>query len=235
MLNEIVDAFHGEGKLSRLLRSFDEMLDRCREMLLLTDPANVNSADMNRVYEEIYRLDRMINRGDRRMRYQILKHLTDSAAQDASICMVLVVVCKDAERIGDYCKNIFEVLLYAGPSRFASMHVGQFQRIRDQVAEMIPRTQRAFVTGDVISAQAVIASAGELSKLADFIVQEILEAKGEQITEPASKVLLARHYKRMSSHLSNICTAVTSPVDMLGYHDDEEMTHRAEPEDAASA
>lgn len=235
MLNEIVDAFQGDGKLSHLLRSFDEMLDRCREMLLLTNPASVASADMNRLYEEIYRLDRLINRADRRMRYQILRHLSDSPQDDASICMVLVVVCKDAERIGDYCKNIFEVLLYTGPSRFASMHVGQFQSIRDQVAGMIPRTQRAFVKGDVIAAQEVIACAGDLSKQADFIVQEILEGKSEQLTEPASKVLLARHYKRMSSHLSNICTAVTSPVDMLGYHDDEAMSHRTEPEDAASA
>ncbi len=227
MLREIIDAFKSESAIRDMLRQFDQMLEKAAWIFSQTSPQNVTAKDVEKIYEEIYANDKQINALERAIRYQILGHLNVNPTGDASTCMVLMVVSKDAERIGDYCKNIFEVLLYCGPSRYASMHVGEFQEIRDRVEEMMPAARKAFNKSDVATSQSVIETAEEIGKQADFIVQQILEGKNPEVKEPAGQVLLARQYKRITSHLSNICTAVTSPVDMLGYHQrGESQPHR---------
>ncbi len=226
MFKNLIDAFRSGDALSEMLQQFDQMLSKAEWVFSQTSPTNVSAADVQNIYEEIYANDRQINELERSIRYRILGHLTVNPGEDASTCMMLMVVIKDAERIGDYCKNIFEVLLYCGPSRYASVHVGEFQEVRAKVEQMLPETRQAFSRGDVVTAQQVMEVASGITQQTDFIVQQVLEAAGGEIKEPAAQALLARHYKRISSHLSNICTAVTSPVDMLGYHDEKRKAKR---------
>ncbi len=218
MLKNLIEAFRGGDALREMLQRFDRMLDKADWVFSQTSPPNVVAADLQKIRDGIYANDRRINELERSIRYRVLTHLTVNPGEDASTCMMLMVVTKDAERIGDYCKNIFEVLLYCGASRYASVHVGELQDVRHKVERMMPLTRRAFSGGDVIAAQEVIESAGDISQQTDSLVQQILQTEESQATEPAAQVLLARHYKRISSHLSNICSAITSPVDMLGYY-----------------
>ena len=218
MLKNLIEAFRGGDALREMLQRFDQMLDKADWVFSQTSPDNVSTADLQKVRNGIYANDRRINELERSIRYRVLTHLTVNPGEDASTCMMLMVVTKDAERIGDYCKNIFEVLLYCGASRYASMHVGELQDVRRKVEQMMPQTRQAFSGGDVIAAQQVIESAGSISQQTDSLVQQILQAEESPAKEPAAQALLARHYKRISSHLSNICSAITSPVDMLGYY-----------------
>jgi phosphate uptake regulator len=220
MLKNLIEAFRGGDALREMLLRFDQMLDKAEWVFAHTSPENVSAADVEKVHEEIYASDRRINELERSIRYRVLTHLTVNPGEDASTCMMLMVVAKDAERIGDYCKNIFEVLQYCGAPRYSSMHEGELQAVRRQVEQMMPQTRQAFGGGDVVAAQQVIESAGNISQQTDSLVQGILRAAESPAKEPAAQVLLARHYKRVSSHLSNICSAITSPVDMLGYYDE---------------
>ncbi len=217
MLKNLSDA-HRHDAFGPMFHQLDDMLIKSEWVFSQTSPENVRTADVSSLYEDIYDHDRQINSLERSIRNDVLRYLAAHGAGEASTCLMLMVVIKDAERIGDYCKNIFEVLLYCGPSRYASVHVGEFQLIRGQVRTMLPLTRQACSRGDLAAAQQVIHAAGGVSRQTDFMVQQILEATDSEVPEPAAQVLLARHYKRISSHLSNICTAVTSPVDMLGYH-----------------
>ena len=218
MFKNLIEAFRGPDALNEMLQQFNRMLEKAQWIFSATSPEKAAPGDVQRLLEDIYAKDRQINELEHAIRYRILTHLTVNPGEDASTCMMLMVVTKDAERIGDYCKNVFEVLQYCGHQRYASVHVGEFKEVRVQVEEMVPQARQAFSRGDVVSAQAVIENAGGISQRTDAIVQQILEAGEGQVAESAAQVLLARHYKRISSHLSNICTAVTSPVDMLGYY-----------------
>jgi len=218
MLKNLIEAFRGGDALREMLQKFDQMLDKADWVFSQTSPDTVGAADMTKVRDGIYAHDRSINELERSIRYRVLTHLTVNPGEDASTCMMLMVVTKDAERIGDYCKNIFEVLMYCGTSRYVTVHAGALQEVRLKVAQMMPQARQAFSGGDVIAAQQVIESSGGISQETDSLVQQVLQAEGSPTKEPAAQVLLARHYKRISSHLSNICSAVTSPVDMLGYY-----------------
>ncbi len=222
MLKNLIEAFRGGDALSEMLQKFDQMLDKGDWVFSQTSLDNVSAADLQKIRDEIDPNDRRINELERSIRYRVLTHLTVNPGEDASTCMMLMVVTKDAERIGDYCKNIFEVLMFCGATRYASVHVGELQEVRRKVQKMMPQTRQAFSGGDVIAAQRVIESAGDISQQTDSLVQQILQAEDSPAKEPAAQVLLARHYKRISSHLSNICSAITSPVDMLGYYYERE-------------
>ena len=218
MLKNLIEAFRGGDALREMLQKFDQMLDKADWVFSQTSPDIVNAADLQKVRDDIYANDRRINELERSIRYRVLTHLTVNPGEDASTCMMLMIVTKDAERIGDYCKNIFEVLLYCGASRYASVHVDELQDVRRKVEQMMPQTRQAFSGGNVIVAQQVIESAGGVSQQTDSLVQGILQAEETPAKEPAAQALLARHYKRISSHLSNLCSAIPSPVDMLGYY-----------------
>ena len=118
-MSKHVDAGQGEQGLASLFGVLDEMMSHYQWVFDQTDPHIVTTVDIEPVSEEIYVRDKRINALERKMRYEVLRHLTSHPEPQVSIGMMLVVVSKDAEAIGDYCKNIFEVLLYVGPSRYA--------------------------------------------------------------------------------------------------------------------
>ena len=111
MLKNLIDAFRSGDPLSEMLQKFNTMLDKAEWVFAQTAPEKIKAANVQDLYESIYANDRQINELERAIRYRILSHLTVNPGEDASSCMMLMVVIKDAERIGDYCKNIFEVLL----------------------------------------------------------------------------------------------------------------------------
>ena len=57
----------------------------------------------------LYERDVAVNELERSIRRKVLRHLTVNPGHDVAICLALMSVAKDAERIGDYCKNVFEV------------------------------------------------------------------------------------------------------------------------------
>ncbi len=128
-------------------------------------------------------------------------------------------VVKDAERIGDYCKNIFEVgKFYRGSFPHREYHdpLGQ---IRDTLQESFAPTKKAFLDEDTQPAKEIVQKLEALGKNCDMIIQQLLCTTGDiPAGEAVAYVLLARHYKRISSHLSNIATSVISPVPLLDFH-----------------
>ncbi|MGL6249548.1 MAG: PhoU domain-containing protein, partial [Billgrantia desiderata] len=88
--------------LTQMLRDGAWMFDRANEVLHSTVPAD-------EVRQPLYERDRSINELERSIRRKVLRHLTVNPGHDVAICLALMSVAKDAERIGDYCKNVFEV------------------------------------------------------------------------------------------------------------------------------
>ena len=71
------------------------------------------------------------------------------------------------------------------------------------------------------AAHHVIDQTGATLKKCDLLIQQLLSLDdGLPPAEAVAYVLLARHYKRVNSHLSNIATGVVSPIPMLDYLDE---------------
>ena len=117
MLKEIIDVFRGRhSPLDEVADEFRRMLQISLQMLDIVEPyvfkAGLPLDQRRRVYE----LDVEINKLERSVRKRLITHITLQPSQ-VPYCLLLMTISKDAERVGDYVKNIAEVGDLGGGAR----------------------------------------------------------------------------------------------------------------------
>ncbi|MBN1943364.1 MAG: hypothetical protein JW849_08735 [Phycisphaerae bacterium] len=221
MWKEIINAFRHTDVVETLEGKIGEMLDAGQWMFQQVSDLLARKRRADALRDALYEKDRRINQLEQEIRERIVTHLTVGNPQDLGPCLVLMSVVKDAERIGDYCKNIFEVgKFYQGEFTRPEFH-GPLEEIASTIQEMFERTKTALLENDAALAKQVIAKKGNISKSCNLLVQQLLSL--EETDAPAGEVvayaLLARYYKRVESHLSNLASSVVAPVPLLDFHE----------------
>jgi len=115
MLTELLRAWRKRDLLRRIFDEFIQMLDISRGMFEAVCEVLEGKRKLEEVKVTIYQHDQEINKLEQTIRTQLLEHLTLRPGVDISACLVLMSVVKDAERLGDYCKNLIDVVGKDGP------------------------------------------------------------------------------------------------------------------------
>ena len=221
MFSEILKALRARRIAEELLTELDQMLSHTAWMFDRASSVLERTVTAEEVRDSLYRRDREVNELERSMRRKIVRHLTINPGSEVAGCLMFMSLAKDAERIGDYCKNVFEVGVFFRRQLRAQRYAGPLTEVRRQVQAMFDQARHAIGQADPDTARSVIDSAGQISRKCEDVVHQLLQEHHELDTDEAvAYSLLARHYKRVSAHLSNICTAVVSPIDMLDFHDE---------------
>ena len=202
--------------LTQMLEHGTWMFERANEVLHST-----KSADEMR--EPLYARDQRINELERSIRRKVLRYLTVHPGHDVAICLALMSVAKDAERIGDYCKNVFEV----GHFYREGFNVPKYQQPLDDIstrtAAMFDLVIEAVRDGNEAQANKALTSSGEIRAHCDQLIQELFRDEDKvAFHEAVAYSLLARHYKRVAAHLSNIATAALGQLEDLDFRSDDE-------------
>ncbi|MCC5858990.1 MAG: phosphate uptake regulator PhoU [Ectothiorhodospiraceae bacterium] len=211
--NTINQAFED---LTRMLEHGAWMFDRANEVLHSTVPAD-------QVRQPLYDRDQAINDLERSIRRKVLRYLTVNPGHDVAICLALMSVAKDAERIGDYCKNVFEV----GAFYTEGFHVPKYHEPLDRTAEQMTRMFELVIAAtrdsDERLARKALDSAGQIRRHCDRLIEELFRDE-DQIAfhEAVAYSLLARHYKRVAAHLANIATAVMGQLEDLDFYPEDD-------------
>ncbi|MFP4355019.1 MAG: phosphate signaling complex PhoU family protein [Phycisphaerae bacterium] len=218
MLKQIFQAFARKDVVHDLSAQIGEMIDAAHWMFDRASEALLGKVKVDEISDQLYAKDREINHLEQKIREQIMTHLTVGHEGDLAPCLVLMSLVKDAERIGDYCKNIFEV----GKFRAAEFKHQEFAQplddIRQKIADLFEPVKQALIHSDAKAAKSLRDTARELSNKCDMIVQQLLRLEGEfPASEAVMYSLLARHYKRVEAHLSNIVIGIISPVPLLDF------------------
>jgi len=221
MLRELLAAWRGRDALSRMFDEFDQMLEETHWMFQQAVEVFFSRVDWQAVQDPLYERDKKVNQLERSIRAQIVKHLTVQPKTNLAACLVLMSVVKDAERIGDYCKNVFEVGKFYTHEFTSPTYLDPLERIRMKVEAIYRLTRDAFSRSDVDGAREVQKAFGTLSKACDDLIQRLLRGRNNIPTDEAvAYSLLTRHLKRIGAHLSNIASAVVAPVHKLDYMDE---------------
>ncbi|PMR69089.1 phosphate signaling complex PhoU family protein [Halomonas heilongjiangensis] len=226
MFRQLYSALTSENTLDKAFEDLTLMLEHGAWMFARADEVLNSSVSAEQVRQPLYDRDRAINELERSIRRKVLRHLTVNPGHDVAICLALMSVGKDAERIGDYCKNVFEV----GAFYTEGFHVPGYQEPLDRMAEQLSGTFDLLIEatrdGDEGQAQQVLATTGEIRSHCDRLIEALLREESQiEFHEAVAYSLLARHYKRVASHLANIATAVTGRLEDLDFPlegDDEE-------------
>lgn len=218
MLRDIINAWRSKGFMEKLLNEFLHMLADAAWMFQKCSKAIFEETVPESLQEEIYVRDIRVNQEERQIRKELLTHLVMRPKGDVPACLILMSICKDAERLGDYTKNLFEVRAIAGGA-LAGELAEEIRALCEEAVDLFARTERAFGESDEALAKSILERESSLGKEAEALVRRIAQSD-LPVSQAVAKAMAARFVKRVFAHLGNIASSVVMPVHKLDYFDE---------------
>ena len=219
MFRNLMSFWKGKDFLTQVLEDFKEMLNDCRLMFESVCNSLIGGEKDPNLKDKIYEVDKKVNHLEREIRKRIVEHLSIQPSVDVPVSLVLMSVVKDAERIGDYCKNLFEVTGLLNEPLTKEEFRKLFNGIDKKILQEFVKTQKAFIESDGKMAKDILYSEKEIVKNCDDIIKELTKSS-LPTNEAVCFALLARYFKRIAAHLANIGTSVILPVSDLDFFDE---------------
>ncbi len=229
MWMELLEIFRSGDPLKALADDFMEMLRLTREMAEIVRPRVFDHMLSLEKRKEILRRDIEVNKLERSIRKRLVAHLTMQGSQ-APFCLLLFSLVKDAERIGDYVKNIAEVERLGGAEIPAGPLRDELSDLIDIATKLQTQAPEVLAKQDRERATVLIREGQSGAKRSDTLLVEL--AKSDfNAAQTTSMVLLTRFYKRIIAHLVNILSSVVMPVHKVDFFD-EEYVEDVDPDQA---
>jgi phosphate transport system protein len=226
MFRELLEALRQRPLLKQMVSEMEQMLGDAVEMYRPIAQVLTGRRELSEeTHEAIYETDIRINRLQRNIRKQLVEHLLVSPGTDVPICLVLMSIIKDAERVGDICKNMLEVAEAIPGTLPGGRYEDRFADLLARTEELFEPTANAFRSSDKDLGHTTVERARALAKECDGVIDELL-ADDLPCRDAVVFTLMARYLKRICSHLSNIATSVVMPLDMLDYFDEPTKPER---------
>lgn len=218
MIRDILKLLSKDNLQVQALTECYEMIELCEKMVTASVDSLRNRDDAQ-MEENVYDMDKKLNRFERDVRRKVMTHLSLGHIGDLTSGLTLVSIVIDLERIGDYSKNIHD-LARNHPKRLHGGEVeAELKEIEEAALENFSRGARAFRAGDVDEARALMAGYKEdiSSKCAEL--EERLVAGGITLPshEAVTVALYLRCLKRVSAHTRNLLSSLVNPFVRIGY------------------
>ena len=127
-------------------------------------------------------------------------------------------VVKDAERLGDYCKNLYEVTTLVDSPLDNKQYLELLNGVDKSIVLLFDKTKKAFIDSDEEKAKSCWEIERGVTKHCDDLIKK-LAASNLDANKAVTFTLIARYYKRLASHLTNIATSVILPISEIDYFD----------------
>ncbi len=224
MLRQLLSIFRSDNPLTTMGKDFAHMLKITYDTTMRA--GKVFSGESLKPEERtwIYERDVQVNKLERKIRKQVIAHLSiHASAPDLPYCLLLMSLVKDVERLGDYAKNVSEI---------ADLHVGclpedelcaELQEIRSGVEAAFAATSDVFEQSDIERAMELTRQGQDLARRSDMLIERVAHSDHDAKTVTAL-ILGTRYYKRIGGHVLNILSGVTMPLHKLDYYDEEAVT-----------
>jgi phosphate uptake regulator len=216
----IMTLFREDDWSDAQMQMLDEMLELASQMFGYTVGVVVHGQADHDPVGELFGRDKRINVLVRQIRRRVVSRLALGGHEsEIPTALIFMNAVKDAERIGDYIKNIHEIAELMGDDPDRVLYEEWLGTRADRIDQLIDETRRAFRENDDSAAAEVIAETRRLGKQYEAVIRDVTEQLGD-VREAVCLVLALRFYKRIVAHLSNIATTVVMPVDLLDFYDE---------------
>ena len=209
----------GKDFLNQVLEDFKNMLDDAQEMFDSVCSKLVHHREIPNLENKIYSIDKKINELEKDIRKRVIEHLSLQPSVDIPTCLLLMSVVKDAERLGDYSKNLFEITKLLNQPLDKDNYRRLFNNLEEEILKLFKQAKKAFIESDESKASSSWNYEREIVKKCDDIIRQTAKSNFST-NEAVCFVLMARYFKRIAAHLSNIATSVILPLPDLDYFDE---------------
>jgi len=218
----ILDLFRKDNWSNELVDMIMEMLDLGSIMFDYTIGVMVQDAPDDDRQKKLYDRDIRINKLERKIRRRVISHLSVRGSRaEVPSALIFMNVVKDAERIGDYIKNLHEVAEMMPENADRKIYEDHLAEPAATIAGLFTQTRQAFLDSDEETAGKVIKTAKSEGRNHEDGIRAI-HASNMNTQDAVCLVLALRFFKRVAAHMSNIASTVVMPVDLIDFYDEPE-------------
>jgi len=216
MLKKLIGIWKQQAFMTKVIREFGDMIKDDEFVFSNAWGTLEGRLSVDEVSKSIHEKDKNVNEREREIRRMLLEHLSVNPGQDVSGCLVLMSLVKDAERIGDYSKNIFDLACVLKQNAKDMKYFASLATIQEKLVKHLQQLEGAFLNGDDALAKKILKDytpiKNDCSKILDALFVEEMTTK-----EAVATALLSRFLKRINSHISNIASGLVYPLDRIDF------------------
>lgn len=216
----VFDFFRGGGSstIEEVEQTIADMVRNGRHVYDAAMEAVFGGGKSKATKHEVKSTDREINIAQQQVRRALVVHASVSPSIDIADTLAYMSVVKDAERIGDYAKNIYDLAKYGADFSTAEDRA-ELARYRDLVGQLIDDAVVVFEERDCEAAQRLIDKADDFLDQYDAHVKAAFNSDGTA-ADAVARALYFRFLKRITAHIMNLMTSLVAPIHRLDYYDE---------------
>ncbi len=221
MLRDLFKIFSDRDPLSEVSDDFAKMLDLTQNMTHLAGQIFFGEEEKSAL-DQVLRLDIQVNELERVIRRALLVHLAvPGNSVDVPYSLLLMSLVKDVERLGDYAKNLAEIVDIRPEPHPEGQVLSELMAIRQSVAVAYQSCAKVVTSAQRKEATELIRRGRETARRCDQLITGIGSSDYDAATTTAF-ILGTRYYKRINAHVLNVLSSVVMPLDKVDYYDEKE-------------
>lgn len=219
MFDRLLQRLSGDSPIEEASAQFSQMLVLVRSMIQRASRIYWGEHVTLDELKQFYSRDDEVNRLQRSVRKQVIEHLNAATPSNVSYGLLLMSLVKDAERLGDYAKNLAEThqLTGRGAGDLVDVPVtAPLREIAEFVEHLAEEACDAYAHSDRARAEQLAKEGKLVSRRCDQLLCEIAQSS-VTAADAVDLTLAARYYKRLVGHLLNLLSSLLVPLDELDY------------------
>ena len=221
MLRELLGIFRASDPLAEMGANFGRMLQLTYDMNIAAGQIFFGQEDRSAERQHIYGRDGQVNEFERTIRRQVITHLAMPGNKaDLPYSLLLMSLVKDVDRLGDYAKNLSEIVDIRPDPLPEGPELTSLVAIRERVEHAFRSCADVFSHSRKDEAMELIQQGRETARQCDRLITEIGRGNHDAATTTAL-ILGTRYYKRIGGHVLNVLSSVVVPLDEVDYYDED--------------
>jgi len=217
----VLEFFKGrrQSPIDEVRATLVRMLEDGHDVFVTASEALFGGGKSKATKREVRSTDQEINQMQASVRRALMVHAAVNSG-DLPLVLQYASIVKDAERVGDYAKNLYDLVRY-GANFAGAIDEDELVGYRDAVADLILEAAAVFDAMDTERAQALLNKADGFLKDYDGHVKAQCKAPpGTDARFAVTRALYYRFLKRVTAHVMNVLTSLVQPLDRLDYYDE---------------
>jgi phosphate transport system protein len=223
MLQELLSIFRASSPLQGMAENFQEMLTLSMGMITRAGDLYFSQTITPEERTSLQKQDVRVNKLQRKIRKQVIVHLSIAGnQQDLPYCLLLMNLVKDVERIGDYAKELADLINLSDEPMPDSELVAELKELRAGIEADYAVAVEVLKSGDRERAIELIECGRDTVDRAQQLIENFAysDLKAGAVT---MLVLAVRHYERIAAHVLNLLSSVVMPLHKLDYYDEKDI------------